>query len=180
MKNILLEHYQNYPLMTIEDYIKLIHQSVFGPKHFSSQPNQKDLMQYLEKEIEIMSKIEKTSYLDQIGFGYYRVDINAIHFHFISKETLIESFYKSMQRDVKKEEAIIVMNQMFDTLIALIRNQEIPLDFTQSETFIAQYQSLGYPAIHHSEIYRINYAPHYRVIHQNDLNITMLQQLKGD
>lgn len=51
LKDVLLKHYQRYPEMKIEDYVKLIYQQTFGPAHFSKKADYVHTLSYLIKEL---------------------------------------------------------------------------------------------------------------------------------
>ena len=46
----------------------------------------------------------------------------------------------------------------------LIQTKELPFDINEFNQFVSEWKNLNYPAIHHSQVFRENYFPCYRVI----------------
>lgn len=167
MKNILLAHSALYPQMHIEDYMKLIHQSVYGPAHISEQPNREQLLSFLRHEIMNSKTYLETPMIEMIGNDYYRVSIEAVKHGLITDIQLIDAFYQSILHSPKKDAFTDhVMSVELKQFQILVENRSIQLDVAKTKEMIVWYQKQGYPPIHHSENYRLFYHPHYRLIHQ--------------
>ena len=79
VEDILLEHYKRYPQMELNDFIKLIYQNSFGPRHMHN-PTKEDVIRYLNKEMELITN--ENEIIEDIGNGYVRV--------YLSKKTNME------------------------------------------------------------------------------------------
>ncbi|MDY0074682.1 MAG: hypothetical protein WC992_07305 [Acholeplasmataceae bacterium] len=167
--SIWLVHQQKYPHMSIEDYVKLIHQSVYGPLHMMDHPSIDKLQSYLDYELKLMSIKKEKDIIVPIGFGYFRVDLQAVLLGLIDKEELVQAFYLSMKDSITVQTRDDVMKRCLKDLLNAIDNKQILLDNTEGKHFIAKYEKASYPAIHHSEKYKNLYHPHYRVIHRSYL-----------
>ena len=114
IEDILLEHYQKYPQMELNDFIKLIYQNSFGPRHMHN-PSKEDVLKYLDEEIKVVTN--ETEIIEDIGNGYVRV--------YLSKETNIEKmsndFLNSMIEDTYTETNIRVFYRKLNILIKLIK-----------------------------------------------------------
>jgi hypothetical protein len=176
MKAILLMHQSKYPLMQIEDYLKLIHQSVYGPAHISHQPNRDQLLAYLHHEMNLSVDDPSTSWIEPIGNHYFRVSIQPVKKRWMTDSVLIDAFFQSMI-DPLFEDVNDMMKHHLEELKMLIEKGIILLDQVKSMETIINYQNQGYQAIHHSDIYRKTYHPHYRVIHQKHMK-TIIEQIE--
>jgi putative membrane protein insertion efficiency factor len=157
VEDILLEHYQKYPQMELNDFIKLIYQNSFGPRHMHN-PSKEDVLKYLDEEIKVVTN--ETEIIEEIGNGYVRV--------YLSKETNIEKlsndFFNSMIEDTYTETNIRVFYRKLNILIKLIKKGSIKLPKKESINLVNEYLSNGINPVRHTKIYNELYKPHYRVI----------------
>ena len=157
IEDILLEHYQKYPQMELNDFIKLIYQNSFGPRHMHN-PSKEDVLKYLDEEIKVVTN--ETEIIEDIGNGYVRV--------YLSKETNIEKmsndFLNSMIEDTYTETNIRVFYRKLNILIKLIKKGSIKLQKKESINLVNEYLSNGINPVRHTKIYNELYKPHYRVI----------------
>lgn len=167
--NILMTHLTKYPLMTIQDMVKLVHQACFGPKHFSGSITIDKIEAYLINELHHV-KSHVTSYVEAIGNDYYRVYLQAVLDKKVEVMTLSQSFYLSMIDDVDVDYATAKVDQVLDIIIDLVEKRQLPFSLHETKCFIDEYKGKHYSAMHHSDIYQQAYEPHYRVIHKKYLN----------
>ena len=157
IEDILLEHYQKYPQMELNDFIKLIYQNSFGPRHMHN-PSKEDVLKYLDEEIKVVTN--ETEIIEDIGNGYVRV--------YLSKETNMEKlsnvFLNSMAEDTYTETNIRVFYRKLNILIKLIKKGSIKLPKNESINLVNEYLSNGINPVRHTKIYNELYKPHYRVI----------------
>ena len=170
IKPILMNHYERYPLMQIEDFIKLIYQNTFGPIHFTGNPNLKQIESYLVEELQFFIPYLDTPQVEDIGDGYQRISLSMILNKEITIEELALQFLKSMEASrILDNTTLSLFNDRIIQLMNLIEDHQIKLDLDQSKAFIQEYLSQGIRAISHSKTYRTHYHPHYRVIKRNPL-----------
>lgn len=157
VEDILLEHYQKYPQMELNDFIKLIYQNSFGPRHMHN-PSKEDVLKYLDEEIKVVTN--ETEIIEDIGDGYVRV--------YLSKETNMEkisnNFFNSMAEDTYTETNIRIFYRKINVLTKLIKKGSIKLPKKESINYIKEYLSNGINPVRHSKTYNEFYKPHYRVI----------------
>jgi hypothetical protein len=165
--NILLSHYKRYPLMEVEDYIKLIYQSTFGPYHFQGNPNYKNVSSRIESEL---SQITSSyNLIEDIGNDYVRVHLGAIKENRISIDEVIEAFINSMNDYLNVDSATINFMLGINYLKIIVTDVQNETKAKESILKIDEYLKSGIRPIHHSQTYRDNYYPHYRVIAKKHL-----------
>ena len=151
--DVLKRHLEMYPLMQEEDIYKLVHQSFFGPAHYINDVAWAN--KYIKVEAESLE--EKEPEIIYIGGGYYRYSL------FNDEEylnTLCDAFVESANNFNENKDG-------FRELLLLV-NKHIPSKDLKEKfkKLINEMANFDYPAISHSNVYRQNYHPHYRVIHE--------------
>ena len=146
--DVLNHHLNKYPLMQAEDIYKLAYQFYFGPAHFINDIDKaysfllEEVKQVEQKEIEV------------VDVGEY------VRFHLINDKNylsiLFDAFVKSSKTSDKPITGFI---KLLDTCIDYLNNKDL-LSIKE------KMKELGYPPISHSEIYKNNYYPHYRLINK--------------
>jgi len=173
MKNELYFYYRKYPKSEITDYYKLLFQKHFGPGHFINENNS---LAYLQNEC---SKLKKTKYQDlyeYLGNEYVRINLVPYLNNNLNLKNLNKFFINSSSFINNKDSFINNLNVLSAFLIEIGFKKDIVLN-----TFI-NYETLGYPPVHHSQNYKNNYNPAYRVIKSGFINddlrfIQMIQYL---
>ena len=154
--DILKLHLNKYPLMQAEDVYKLAYQFYFGPGHFIDDKDK--AYNYLLEEAKECHSLD----IEIIDLGEY-ARINLIN----DKEylsSLFKAFFNSAKINEKPIQGFI---NLLDTCSEyLIENNNL---FNSFNTLKEKMKILKYPAISHSEIYRENYHPHYRLINKKHL-----------
>lgn len=165
LRNILKEEYRKYPLMEMDDFIKLIYQHVNGGNHLIK--DEKMVYDYLIKEYEEVEEDKDIPLYEDIGNDIYRINIARLKHEKLSISTLFHAFIKSAkmytQNIEKMEEAFIVLKE-------LIEGDKIHLSLKQYEEFLRWYRDNNYPVISHSKRYNAEYHPHYRIVNHKYLN----------
>lgn len=178
---ILLAHNREYPEMEIADYVKLLYQSVFGPAHFADDPSFAEVRSFIEKEAAgITTTARKKPMFEPIGNGYHRIHLDHVASGRIDADKLAESFHASMKNAPGRTEASMALFQRATRILfSLIEAGEIPLDPEESRAFLATHREKGHPPIHHSDTFRENYAPHYRIVHEEFLHVLRQNHCAG-
>ena len=151
--NVLKKHLEMYPLMQEEDIYKLVHQSFFGPAHYISDAAW--AKKYIKVETEESNKKEPE--IIYIGGGYYRYQL-------VNDEqyinTLCDAFIESANNFNENKEGF---RDLLQVAYRHIPNKDVKDRFRK---MINELANFDYPAISHSFIYRENYHPHYRIVHE--------------
>lgn len=183
MKEILQRHFETYPKMQVTDAVKLLYQSEFGGGHMIANPVKSlgwiknewaqvcgagndevvDCADENAREVENGADAPLSGcrdVLEYIGGGICRVSLHALA-DGLAPETLNQMFVKTADRTVGSVEAF---EKKLDMLRALCAAGAAPFCAEELEQYLEKYKAEGYPPVSHSETYRENYHPSYRVV----------------
>lgn len=153
LKCILEYHLSEYPNMEPQDLYKLLYQSEFGPSHFNLDDSKVKVL--LERELNsVTAAKEKVEY---IGGGFERfylykgMDVDMVSNIFINSSK-------------KKSGSLKHFKMLLDKICKLLPSFNFLFSRASFEAFVDEMKEKGYPDVHHSEIYRQIYCPHYRVL----------------
>lgn len=154
---LLIMHCQTYPQLQIQDLFKFIYQSSFGCEHLIS--SSETVTDYIQKEYNSISHHNKAT-IEPLDGGYCRVPLSYLD-QGLYASTLGKLFYLSARKEANGMEALL---QKLNAVKDLICHKQLPFALEEFEKAAKEWEAGGYPAIHHSEIFRQNYHPAYRVI----------------
>lgn len=155
--SLLLKHCKEFPEMQIQDVFKFLYQSTFGCEHFVASLNKTTDM--IKEEYKLIKGGKATGIVALDG-QYSRVPLSVLDSG-ISAET----FGKLFAASSKKEKGdLSVLSEKLMQVRKLIREGALPFDEKDFEEAAERWKSEGFPAVHHSEIFRREYNPSYRVI----------------
>lgn len=163
MENYLEYHFRKYPKSTIQDFIKLVYQATFGTEHMISSPAVS--LSYLKEEIAYLHPIGFYEDLyDYISPDYVRVNLRVYKHYNLNVNLLNESFNQTAHVFVHNDKTFI-------SELEILKNFLIKkgFDVSEFESYYHELEKQNFPSIHHSNTYRQNYFPAYRVIHQKFL-----------
>lgn len=152
----LREQLKKHPSMQPQDVVKMCYQAAFGAEHLLS-----DLAGakcYLEKEYAKVVAAEDELY-EQISDTVCRVNLSAWKANGLPLEWLFRMFAASCKVEqngkAKFTEYLQVAEHCIDAMC-----------FAENEwtTYLAEYKKNGMPSVHHSEYYRANEHPTYRIV----------------
>ena len=156
-KKNLAEHIRQYPHLEIRDIFKYIFQSSFGCEHLVASPvNSTD---YIRSEYEAMAG-HSTTLVDPLDGDYSRVHLEYIN-RGLGIETLGRLFYESAQIEPDGKEKL---EDKLRAALELAEKGEIPFSKDELEIQICKWREQDYPAVHHSDTFRREYAPAYRLV----------------
>lgn len=149
--DILKEHEKRYPLMMPQDYGKLAYQSEFGPRHLLADETLFVLR--LEKELEQLPEEPPFRSPERIGNGLCRFHLTPA---ILSRHTaaLLTKLCLFTARDHSGTQA------GFSVRLSALNRLSIP----GMDPWLSDYRKQGYPPVHHSEVFRRAYLPHYRLL----------------
>lgn len=145
----LKEHLKKYPLMQIEDVLKLYLQGILGPAH-----NVSSFEKCLERTLNEYRSITNNQYSnieENISSEYVRIYLYPYYQKMNSFDLLVKYFILSSQDKVD-------VNAFISEIKKLINKE--------NEEYINQYLAAKNYLISHSQIYKDNYDPHYLVINR--------------
>ena len=156
-EKLLKELFIKYPHADIKDIFKLLHQGCFGCEHLC--PSYDVVYSRIVEEYE--SLVENTAELTEPLDGEYsRVALSYID-RGLSPSTLARLLVTSSRKEKKD---ISELERKLDLAQRLIRDGEIPIDTNEFVNARSEWKNNGYCALHHSDAYRNEYKPAYRVI----------------
>jgi hypothetical protein len=164
---LLQQHQSWYPFMQERDAYKLIYQATMGPEHLI--PNQQDFTRELEVEFSqlvpdpderLLEAVRPDQTLFRLNLRPYKSGNQAI-------DRLVPFFIETPKH---------VTASLYD----LVKSWRLFVDFCERgqlrsfrvrrvQHFTIWVEKEGYPAIHHSPVYREHYQPHYRLISAKSL-----------
>lgn len=147
IKRILQEHMAAYEQSRPQDFVKLLYQNEFGPRHVLNDP---DMIQpNLRRELLLAGKDRKKP--EYIGNGLSRFYLDGCGENDIP---LVERLLK-----LTAQEQCGNWDLFADKLREL---HDLPIESVT--TYLEEYAQRGYPVVSHSDEYRTAYQPHYRVL----------------
>ncbi len=151
------EHCRAYPKIKIEDVFKFLHQSSFGCEHMVSDCNR--AVAYIEHEFEMLGG-SCTDAVEPLDGEYSRVHLGVIK-NGISPKTFGALFCKSAKCEKSGMSALENKLAVFEDLV---REGELQFTYEDVAAAICKWRERGFGALHHSDTFREEYRPAYRVI----------------
>lgn len=156
-RRLILQHYERYPKMQIEDMFKLLFHSSFGCEHAVSSLER--VRGYMLSELE-RADMDSDVLVEELDSDYSRVHLSYIS-RGLSPDTLAVMFYLSAR---PVEDGRERLKFKLSVLRDMAREGRFAFSLEALDAAISEWESLGYPAIHHSATFRECYNPAYRVV----------------
>lgn len=159
---VLEMHLKKYPLMGPEDCAKLIYQGEFAGEHMIASPEQS--LERIRAELDNVQPAEGVLY-ESIGGGVARLHFGPAKAAGMGAEEINRAFTAAPAAKRGSREG---QQEKLRLLIDLCREGKTAFSPVELESFMKEYQAAGCPALHHSDRYRQEYSPHYRVIYTGE------------
>lgn len=156
MIKYLLDSYRAFPLMQVEDFIKLIYQAEYGCEHMLDTNTENRLT---EECRQLDAPYVEQQLFDTISDNLVRVNLSPYKDNGYSLATLAD-----MMKSVPCSGSVEGLERRLSQLVQLLQEHRIDLPINGVLRALSQYRAKGYGAVRHSTAYRMNYQPHYRVI----------------
>jgi len=159
--SFLMDHLKRYPQMQADDIYKLLYQAANGPLHYGVQYER--ILNYLNYETSLLENEKEYHYelIEPIGDTFVRVHLRPYYAAGGSVESLAKSFLLSMKMKPDTTKFLTNWNKALKLSgsgnFANISHE----DFIHLDSLAREH---SYPAVHHSDIYKQMYHPHYRVL----------------
>lgn len=148
------EHLKKYPLMQIEDVLKLYLQGILGPAHLVSDFDKE--YQRINDEYQSIKDLDyHYELIEEISDEYVRIYIKP---------------YFELNKDFKKLIEAFILSSKEKQDIPLFIKEVKKLVNEKNKAFLASYLDNKDYLISHSEIYKNHYHPHYLIIHKKYLD----------
>ena len=157
LRAILIAHAKRYPLMQPTDAVKLIYQNEFGGGHLIR--DEQACLNYLRREYVSVAKDPTVPLYEDIGNGIVRVNLAAVKPEDL--EQLGKDFIRSAAEHTGTMDSFL---RKLDVLRKLTVEGIFSFDSQELENYLFKYRNQSYPVVSHSEAYREEYRPAYRII----------------
>ncbi|MBZ0265437.1 hypothetical protein K8I28_12300 [bacterium] len=161
---------QTHPNIAAEDIYKFLHQAVMGPAHFHPDPNH--ILQYLQFESEQLTAVAGEDIVERLSPLYSRIHLNAL----LEKGGSLDSLARAVQNSLMSTKNGSILATLLNEVI---NNDILPahIERIKFSDLVRELAEKNYPAIHHSDKYRDEYKPHYRVVSNSQVE-WLLETLK--
>lgn len=161
MRTILIEHGQRYPYWAIDDLYKLIHQSTMGSEHALS--NEDRVRDWLKTELNSLVPGPDEPLVDPISPDGKIVRIHLRPFSKLNldEEKLLNAFIHTAQIVTPSTDHLF---EYADLAKRLAEDGFLSFDADEIYGYIQGLHKSGFPAVHHSQIFKDSYLPAYRVV----------------
>ncbi len=154
---LLLKQFNMYPYMQPEDVFKFLYQSVFGCEHLVA--DEKSVVDYIKSEYENTDYIER-ELVQALDGDYSRVYLGWLD-RGLSADTLGKLFCLSAKCEK------LTVEELEEKLLSvgkLTEENKFSFSYNDYKSKLEKWKSMGYPSLHHSDFFRKEYKPAYRVI----------------
>ena len=162
LEQILIRNAKDYPLMQPQDAVKLVYQNVFGGGHLTKDPASCRCI--LQHEFEDTPQDPDIPVVENIGNGLARANLAAVPISGYSILQLGYDFVNSAKLHTGNRTGFLLK---LDILRRVTKKGVFSFSSEELEQYLTEYKQAGYPMVSHSEIYRKNYKPAYRIVLQN-------------
>lgn len=152
------KHYQKYPHLQMQDIFKFIHQSAFGCEHLVASSDA--ATEYIRAEYESARFPEDAPLVEALDGAYSRVHLTYLS-QGLSAQTLGRLFSQSATSETN---GINDAENKLRIAKELAHQGKLPFSPEVFEEAARKWKESGYPAVHHSDVFRNEYKPVYRVI----------------
>ena len=160
IRDFLRAHCARYPTLELQDVFKALYQSAFGCEHLIADPSA--AAGYICAEA-AQSSDRVSELVEPLGGDYCRVHLSVLQ-NGLSAETFARLFALSARHEECGREKI---EAMLSTLQAMADAGELPFPARETAVAVENWRKDGFPPLHHSEAFRKNYAPAYRVLRRD-------------
>lgn len=157
--DVLEEQTTRYPLLENEDYLKLAYQSAFGAEHLLSDLGEAE--RHFHEEYSQTKPSRSLPLAEDLGGDYLRVNFAPYQAAGFLEEDLFELFLRSAQPQKGKE---ALFAQDIETIALFLKEKKGGAAERSFRESYAAYCQKGIQPLHHSEAYRKDYEPHYRLV----------------
>jgi len=165
IQNATLEEMRLHPEARLVDIYKFFFQGTFGPAHLISDTE--SAFNYLQQEIQSTTDFD-TVLWQPVGYNkkYYRINLILVKEGILEEEKLLDAFVQSADSTTFPSIEVWIEEWNFILTIIETMNQRI-INYEEDKRVLDEMLEKGKILVHHSNIYRELYHPHYRVVNKN-------------
>lgn len=154
----LAEQLKSHRSMQAQDVVKMCYQAAHGAEHLLSDPDA--ARDFLKREYDEVIAGEGALY-EQISDEVCRVNLNVWKSKGLPIEWLFNMFSASCMVSENAKERFAEYLQTAEKIISC---SNVDFSILEWNEYLSEYKKIGMPAVHHSERYRNNECPSYRIV----------------
>ena len=170
IRDFLRAHCARYPELALQDVFKALYQSAFGCEHLIADPSA--AADYIRAEA-ARSGDRISELVELLGGDYCRVHLGILQ-DGLNAETFARLFALSARHEECGREKL---EAMLTALQTMADAGELPFSAQETAEAVETWRRDGFPPLHHSEIFRQNYAPAYRVLRRDFARERFLEEV---
>ena len=158
----ILEELRLHPKAQLVDIYKFFFQGAFGPGHIIS--DQKSALTYLQNELQSSTEFDSVLW-QQVGYKnqYYRINLKLVKEGTIPEEKYFKAFIQSA--NTSKTPSTKEWLEEWNFILSVIDEMKLIIpNYEEDKSGLDNMLLGGKVLVHHSDIYRKLYNPHYRII----------------
>ena len=169
ISNLTSQHIARYPNLELIDLYKLLHQSALGASHASAADD------ILEKEFNLewdnLTGVHVEPAIDPISPDgkIARIHLRSYLNQDYSKDDLLMAFIRTANAQNGSQEKL---KKFCNCLRDLSKAKQLPFTPEDTEAFLNDVENKDYPTLRHSNIFKKEYEPSYRIVHLDYLLLT--------
>ena len=165
IEELLREHYERRPLMRATDFYKLLYQGVFGVGHIMGD----SAWDWLRREAEglELEDLPGEFLLEEVSADGSMVRVNLRPY--LRLGLPLEGLFEAMNETALQEGSNEEFLEAWDVFKRLVASGDIQIDSGELKTLDQELQREGPSPHHHSEAYREEYHPAYRIVRKEFL-----------
>jgi len=162
IRNAILEEMHLHPEARLIDIYKFFFQGAFGPGHIIS--DKQSALKYLQNELQVMTDFDSVLW-QPVGYNkqYYRISLGLVKEGTLSEEELFNAFVQSTDSSLVPSIEEWIKEWDFILNIIEVMNLKI-INYEEDKNILYNMLKKGNILVHHSDIYRNLYHPHYRIV----------------
>lgn len=170
-RNIIGNHLMRYPLMNGSDIYKLLFQAAMGSSHAVIDKESARILLESELMNPESGPVEPLKDVISPCGRIARINLRPYAEEKLDPEVLLSAFIRTGREFTGSEDTL----ELYCTWFINMRDKDLlPVKFRNIDTIFRDMISSGYPAMHHSTIYRNTYSPSYRVVASEYLDDTKI------
>lgn len=162
IQKAILEELQLHPKAQLADIYKFFFQGTFGPGHILS--DQKSALTYLQNELQSSTEFDSVLW-QQVGYKilYYRINLKLVKEGTIPEEKYFRAFIHSA--NTSKIPSTKEWWEEWNFILSVIDEMKLIIpNYEENKSGLDNMLLEGKVLVHHSDIYRKLYNPHYRIV----------------
>jgi len=160
IKELMIQEYKKRPLSQITDMLKLLYQNEFGCGHMVTD-EANSLSMIREEARTLQDKALTGDVHEYIGDGLCRLYLRVLRHSTLKPDTL-NRFFSITANQARGSIGSYERKTM--AFVQLCKDGVLPFDAAEVSRILTEHRSAGYPVFRHSQQYRLEYAPAYRVV----------------